>query len=133
MTAQVGLIGLAAAVAVALVLLLPTETWVSIPVLIAGGGALIAWHRSVGTRAILAGLGLVASASLVVGGAVATVLVLGAGGSACAVDECDYSSRTVMAVASIGATAIGLIGTLVCARSLLRTWLGSGRARMRDF
>jgi len=131
-TAQVGLIALATAIAVALVLLLPTQTWVAIPVLIAGGGALIAWHRSVGTQGILAGLGLVASVSLVVGGAVFTILFLGAGGAACRVEDCDYSSRTVLAVASIGATAIGLIGTVVCARTLFRAWQGSGRARMRD-
>lgn len=132
MTAQVGLIALATAIAVALVLLLPTQTWVAIPVLIAGGGALIAWHRSVGTHGILAGLGLVASVSLVVGGAVFTILVLGAGGAACRVEDCDYSSRTVLGVASIAATAIGLIGTVVCARTLFRAWQGSGRARMRD-
>ena len=132
MTAQVGLIALATAIAVALVLLLPTQTWVAIPVLIAGGGALIAWHRSVGTQGILAGLGLVASVSLVVGGAVFTILVLGGGGAACRVEDCDYSSRTVLAVASIAATAIGLIGTVVCARTLFRAWQGSGRARMRD-
>jgi hypothetical protein len=122
MTAQVGLVALAAAIAVALVLLLPTETWVAIPILIAGGFALIAWRRSVGTGGILAGLGLVASVSLVIGAGVATLLVLGAGGPACQVGECDYSSRTVLAVTSIAATSIGLIGTVVCARFLVRVW-----------
>ena len=123
MTAQVGLIALAAAIALALVLLLPTQTWVATPVLVAGGGALIAWHRSVGNRAILAGLGLVASASLVVSGAVVTLLALGSmGGAACVPEQCDHTFRSLAAIAGLIAIVGGLVGFMFCVGFLIRAW-----------
>ena len=123
---MIGLVGpaaLATAIAVALILLIPTQTWVAIPVITALGFTVIAQHRAVGARATLAGVGVVGFASLVVGGVVVTLLALGSmGGAACMPEQCAYSFRTEAAIAGLIAIVGGLVGFGSCLRILIRAW-----------
>lgn len=123
MTGLVGLAVLATAIAVALLLLIPTQTWVAIPVLTAMGFAVIAQHRAIGPRATLAGVGVVGFASLVIGGVVVTLLALGSmGGAACMPEQCDDTFRNVAALAGLVAIVGGLVGFAYCLRVLIQAW-----------
>ena len=134
MTAQVGLAALATATAVALILLIPTETWVAIPVLVSLGFAVIARHRVLGARATLAGVGVVGFASLVVGGAVVTLLAIGSmGGAACVPEQCNYTFRNLAAIVGLVAIFGGLVGCMVCVRFLVRAWRRERLTKSPDF
>lgn len=112
-TAQLGLLALATAIAAAFVLLLPTETWFAIPVLIGIGLLLVARHQRLPPSATIAALGVVGSVSLGIGGAVLVALSGFARGG---------TFGTLLLVGGMVAIWFGIVGLARSAITLLREW-----------
>lgn len=113
MTAQLGLLALATAIAAAFVLLLPTETWAAVPVLIGIGLLLVARHRRLPPSVTIAALGVVGSVSLGIGGAVLVALSGFARGG---------TFGMLLLVGGMVAIWFGIVGLGRSALSLLREW-----------